>query len=904
MHGTRLRWTAVLLAAAAVIAVTWTRLRPLGLHGLDDRAAAEVRDRLAGARHLDDAAVEAWIAEHPERFARKVAATRDRIAGAYTYRAEDGRDHVYLGDLDSYLWLRRARQYLRAGTTCDTVVQGDCRDLHTLAPIGGSMRYARSIHIAAIVAVHRIGGWLRPGWPLPSSAMLVPVVVGALGVLPAFALGRRVAGDAAGLCAAIVSGTNAVFLGRSIGGDDDVWNVVLPLAVVWAVAAGLGARRPIACAGFAVLAAGIQTVHALSWRGALVTWGVVVGALALDVAVSAARALAPRHRAAATDALRRASLALVVFCLAGLGLAALRGESSAFLRVPLDAVTALVGPGHAPAPSGEHWPDTLATVSELSHSGLAGIANGVGGALFCFVGWLGLLLLVLPRRGWGPAHFAVLIAGTLLYRGLLAAPEMSRAVLLGLVALPLVAALVVSIGEDDDDEERGTRLLVVVWFLATFLLAWAWVRFTILLVAPFALAFGVALGRLTSWIEQVAGAWRPAARVAGWFVVAAVLVTPLRNGLAVADAYLPRMQDAWWDGLIRLRGEAPEDAVVVAWWDYGYFVEYVADRGSVADGSTLLTHAPHWIARALLAQSERESAGLLRMLACGSDATPRPEGARGAWGKLVARGIDGGTAHDLVVAVASLDRAAAAERLRAAGLDTAAAEDVLTSTHCTPPATYVVVSSAQAAATTWTVLGAWGGEPETLESSGDATPCRLDGHGMRRCTVRAALADSLTERFVYPEADPAAGRLVVQPLDGGRAREVAPAVVLLAAGGQVRSIEPSAGDRSPMGVLIDVEHARVVVGTPALLRSTFARLMFLGDVSRSPFEKVDERTAAGERIVTWRVRYGRTDPNASSQNILDFLTASEPLKGKAKPKLATPTVAPGNFGVPDSSLML
>ena len=214
------------------------------------------------------------------------------------------------------------------------------------------------------------------------------------------------------------------------------------------------------------------------------------------------------------------------------------------------------------------------------------------------------------------------------------------------------------------------------------------------------------------------------------------------------------------------------------------------------------------------------------------------------------------------------------------------------------------MSSAQAAATTWTVLGAWGDKTEPLELAGDAQLCRPDGRGERVCTVRATLADSLIERFVYPEADPAAGRLVVQPLDGGRLREVAPAVVLLAAGGQVREVEPSAGDRSPMGVLLDVEHARAVVGTPALLRSTFARRMFLGDVSGSPFEKIDERTAAGERIVTWRVRYGRSDPNASSQKILDFLTASEPLKGKAEPKLVTPTVVPGNFGVPDSSLML
>jgi hypothetical protein len=496
----------------------------------------------------------------------------------------------------------------------------------------------------------------------------------------------------------------------------------------------------------------------------------------------------------------------------------------------------------------------------------------------------------------------VLIAGTLLYRGLLAAPEMSRPVLLGLVALPLVAALVVSIGEDDD-EERGTRLLVAVWFLATFFLAWQWARFAILLVVPFALAFGVALGRLTSWIEQVVTApSRPAVRLAGWLVVVAVLVTPLRNGLAMADAYLPRMQDAWWDGLTRLRGEAPEDAVVVAWWDYGYFVEYVAERRSVADGSTLLTHAPHWIARALLAQDERESAGLLRMLACGSDATPQPEGARGAWGKLVAHGIDGGTAHDLVIALASLDRAAATERLRATGLDAAAIEDVLASTHCSPPATYVVVSSTQAAATTWTVLGSWSDEPESLALSGDATPCRPDGHGNRSCAVRAALADSLIERFVYPEADPAAGRLLVQPLDGSRAREVAPAVVLLAAGGQVRSIEPSTSDRSPMGVLIDVDHARAVVGTPALLRSTFARLMFLGDVAGSLFEKVDERTAAGERIVTWRVRYLTGPVDAIEQKSFDFLTSRLPWNRSWKSE--TSTVAPGNFGVPETSLML
>ena len=850
----------VVLVVVALCAVVWVRLRPFALPGLEAQAEAQVRGTLAAVRGLDDAGVEAWIARNPARFARKVASNRERLASQLTYRAEDGRAHVYLGDYDSYLWLRRARQYLRAGTTCDAVASGDCRDLYTLAPTGRSMRYARSIHIAAMVAVHRIATWLEPGWPLPSSAMLVPVIVGALGVLPAFALGRRLAGNAGGLVAAIVAGTNPVFLARSIGSDDDVWHVVLPLAVVWAVAAALAARGTAARVGLAAGGAVLAAVHAMSWRGALLTWAVAAGGLAATFVVYAARWFFPARRATTALFLRRAGTVLVVFWGVGGALAVMRGEGAAFLRMPVAAVASVLpSTDAAPAAPDEPWPDALATVAELVHPGLEGVARVMGGPLYFFVGWLGLLLLLLPRRDWRPAHFAVLIAGTLLYRLLLAFPELGRAPLVALVALPLGVALVVSVWDERDNAERGTRLLVVVWFLATLFLAWVWMRFTFLLVAPFALSFGVAIGRVLEWVESLATARRPAlapaVRVAGWLVVGAVLLPPLRQGVAAADSYVPRMQGAWWDTLTRLRRETPADAIVVAWWDYGYFVEYVAERRSAADGGTLLTHVPHWIARVLLASSEPESVGLLRMLACGSDATPEAEGALGAWGKLVAHGVDGAAAHQLIIALAGLDRAAAERRLRASGLDAAAADDVLHSTHCTPPATYLVLSSAQMTSTVWMSLGSWGPGAEQPFLAGDATPCRADEHGERVCAVRAALPDALVDRFVYPADDPAAGRFVLAPADGGPSRETAPAVILLASGGQVQTIKP-AGAGSSIGVLLDLDGARALVGAAAALRSTFVRLMFLGEAPGGRFHKVDDRTGyGGERVVTWRVDY-------------------------------------------------
>ena len=37
----------------------------------------------------------------------------------------------------------------------------------------------------------------------------------------------------------------------------------------------------------------------------------------------------------------------------------------------------------------------------------------------------------------------------------------------------------------------------------------------------------------------------------------------------------------WW-----LRDNTPEDARVMAWWDYGYQLASIANRATIADGNT------------------------------------------------------------------------------------------------------------------------------------------------------------------------------------------------------------------------------------------------------------------------------------------------------------------------------
>src|SRR5204863_367912 len=83
--------------------------------------------------------------------------------------------------------------------------------------------------------------------------------------LLAFVIGSRLAGPIGGAWAAVLSGLHPVFLERSIGSDNDVWNVVMPLYLIWAGIAALQATsraRAVVLAGLAALAA---AVHAQVW---------------------------------------------------------------------------------------------------------------------------------------------------------------------------------------------------------------------------------------------------------------------------------------------------------------------------------------------------------------------------------------------------------------------------------------------------------------------------------------------------------------------------------------------------------------------------------------------------------------------------------------------------------------
>jgi dolichyl-phosphooligosaccharide-protein glycotransferase len=787
-------WPATLLAGAMAVAL-WIWSLPLSLPVAGDLADYVVRHQIESrvARFAHTPAdvqwqVDEWIKIHPSEFeaqkSRLAATYRDRLS----YTGEDGVQRPYLGNVDSYAWLREARNYLHTGTTCDAVVDGQCRDNYVYGQVGGRMLYNRSLHIAAIVELSRLIRLFRPRYPLPAASALIPIIVGALAAVPAFFIGRRLAGDLGGLTAAVLITTNGAFLGRGFGSDNDVWNVTLPLFMVWSTIAAIDAKDARRRVAYAVVAAGFTCLHAITWSGWVLGYGVIMialaGTLTLRIAarVVAGIALEPssprdaRGREGtgwqrAPEVRAAATVVLVYFLATGL-FTTIAGAEPAYFKIAREVVgrrEAVIIASHGVEANDATWPDMLTTVSELQKTTFHAIAHTVGGKPYFFGAVVGLLLLLLPRGRRTRSDVAVLLAAAVCPLILVAAGTPGRATALALLAAPLGVLLLRALLRPAESAggDRAGALVVTVWFLAGVYVAFGGMRLLFLLTPAFGLAFGALVGRLyeraAGRLESVRPRYAMPAKISLFVLGVATLIHPVQSGYVGARAYTPDMRGVWWNTLTKIREQSAPDAIVDTFWDYGYWVKYGAERRVNADGSSLQTHMPYWFARAMVSASEREAVGLLRMLNCGADVLPHAEGRRGAYAKILAKVHDPVTAQSMVVDLADRDRAAAATYLADHGFSPAEQAQVLAASHCVPPESYVILSATDARKDAWVRLGLWDFRKAEIARLAASEPAarvtdeivRRFGYSPQEAATLVARARTLPRQtFAMPEVAP------------------------------------------------------------------------------------------------------------------------------------------------------
>ncbi len=756
-----------------------------------------------------------------ERLTRRVA---QRLRSEFQYE-EHGRRYVYMPGVDSYLYVRQAQDVLSHGDVCDERRAGRCIDDHRLAPNGREQ--STTVLPYALALVHRAARVVEPGIPLMQSAGYFPLVFVLLSVIPAFFIGRRMAGDVGGFFAGTLIAIHEAFLSRTKWGypDTDALNIFVPLMSAWLFLEAFDARRHWARASLAAGAGLLIGLFALTWDG----WWYILDFLGAT-GVLALLALGVQHRRRLVrrqlpPEVRSAVETLVVFVAASAVAVSVALDPGAFLHAPVSPLKEVFALGAAVEPS--LWPNVLATVAELQRASFGDIVEGFG-PVPLVVALLGLALSTLSRRAHGRR-------------------DVKEALLLGLW---MTAAVVVT--------SRG-------------------VRFAMFVLPPFALGIGAAFGIAWSWLVHWAGT---RLRVAKALLGPALLVL---LGLALVLAKVPQhaydnarantysVNDAWWRSLTTIREHSRPDAIVTSWWDYGHQITFFADRRVTFDPSSQQSPRAYWVGRLLVTGDEELSVGILRMLDCG--------------GELAFDKVDRVT-RDTVVSVAVLNRilrlrrAAAWEALLASGFSKAQAEEVLGLTHCNPPQAFLVVSDDLVrTAPVWAHFGSWDFVRAALwVELRNLAPQSAVGEMVRRFGVSPVHARRLYEEArALPDARAADAWIAPKPqFFGGPAacvtRErlvlcangalldlrtlgasfglVRPEVVVRVNSGKLARRFQNGGDpRLAVVFVAERDRYRALAASPALASSMFTRLSFTDGRGLTHYELFRSERAVGGGFV-------------------------------------------------------
>ncbi|MEM1619148.1 MAG: STT3 domain-containing protein [Fervidicoccaceae archaeon] len=137
---------------------------------------------------------------------------------------------------------------------------------------------------------------------------------------------------------------------------------------------------------------------------------------------------------------------------------------------------------------------------------------------------------------------------------------------------------------------------------------------------------GAALGLLSPLTSRVLSSREPDSLAAAGIglvlmVLAALLAIHAKTAYATASSTVPLIRAggagltvenrAWLYALDYVRENTDPGSVVVAWWDYGYWISVYGQRASVADGSTFNGTQIELLARALTASDEKEAVDII-----------------------------------------------------------------------------------------------------------------------------------------------------------------------------------------------------------------------------------------------------------------------------------------------------
>lgn len=749
-------WPYFLIIIPIIIAI-FVRYQSIGITIADDWAEDNVRnffrDKIKSqiSQQYPDLpeANRERIAE--EQFVKFAKENKKAIDGQIALNAKQYKDffqyesgshsYPYMGDIDSYYWLRQAKNIVEKGYNCDVVENGICYDTYTLAP--EKLRVSKSLHPYSIAFVYKAVKPFNKDFTLMQAQLIVPTIYAIITAVIVYIFVLMVRGLLAALVSSVLISVSPIFLTRSIGSDSDIYNIFFPVIIVFFAYlsfASVGWKKKAVFSSIAGLAVG---AYSFAWVGWWYLFDFIIIAIFADYFFSVIKGLRMSGKAgikaipksnipekqsfsgsseienfretgnAEHFPVRRKSkafssetkgalatfLAFVISSFISLSLVSGFNVIKAAYASPLRFTKVKI------AANANLWPNVLTTVAEFNEASTSQAIGQVWGNLFFFLALLGIVILLYKNfRNMSRNFITSLPSIAILYY--LVTPSGAGLKLIYYLALLGIAFSLALYSAFKSEEETDIKLavLLLLWTAASIYAAAKGTRFVLLLVPPVAIGIGITFGFLHKTLSSIVASLtkinKAVVAVMLFLVFSYYIIEPVKDGISTAKNYLPNVNDQWWNALAKIKENSKPDAIINSWWDFGHWFKYIADRRVTLDGSSQNHPQLHWLGKLLLTPDEKEAIGILRMLDCGGNQ------AFSAISK-----VKNNTPKSIKLLnklILAKSREQARGMLANEGFSEEESEKVIEYTHCEPPENFLIASEDMIGkGGVWAHFGSW-----------------------------------------------------------------------------------------------------------------------------------------------------------------------------------------------------
>lgn len=652
------------------------------------------------------------------------------------FKDKDG--STYLLAIDPYYYYRLTENYVENGYDSETEKDGEYYDTKNLAGLPVEKRFGTdkkvsNLHILVSSYTHKVMKIFNPNISLMGSFFYVPIIIATLCVIPAFFIGRKIAGNYGGFFASLLLAVHPAFMNRTAGGfsDTDAYNLLFPLVAWWFILEAIDAKDLKKASIWSAALAVCIGLFSFAWNAWQFIFAFIM-VLMLGYIGKTLLSLIVQHKgkwfqqAKKSDELKNGlAISGITILGTGLSVAAFSGVNSIvkfftaliqFTQLKLVGVTKI-------------WPNVFTTVAELNPASLSQTLSQVsmGSKILLFLSILGIFLPLISNKGKILKDKAFPLVGFGIWFLILASSykSISGANLFGatvssnmffaiLLVVPIAVYMLWSVVVNSENIAIQYSLMTLIWFAATIYASSKGIRFVILLVPAFSIGVGVAVGiiyrSVSEWVSKNLSIDRLATKLAVAALLLILLFAPVNvfaKTWEQAKHEVPSMNDQWYATLTKIKEESAPNAIINSWWDFGHWFAAVGDRAVTLDGGRQNNPQAHWLGKLMLTWDEKESVGILRYLDCGANTGFN---ALDSYNKDQLKSI-----NEIYSTLTLESREEAKTKLESAGIPTNVAENVTQYTHCEAPENYFITSEDMVGkSAVWAHFGSWDFEKASM----------------------------------------------------------------------------------------------------------------------------------------------------------------------------------------------